>query len=95
MFKTIQVTEEDIANGVRCDSVNCPVGLALKRNNIMKFMVSPLAESDRVRINMFTRDFDAGREVKPFEFNLNLTDNHPLLPQKLREVPNDHRQDPC
>lgn len=76
----IQVTAEDIANGRRSDCHNCPVSLAWNRvmggdykvglgvivqNSCILFWLPKIAQK-------FIFDFDAGRPVEPFEFEVNL-----------------------
>jgi hypothetical protein len=82
----VPVTQEDIDNGVRCDSWDCPVARALWRATGIRFMVWPSGaySIDRSipraslpeRVVNALNDFDSReRAVVPFEFDFEYTDN--------------------
>ena len=84
----INVTQEDIDKGIQGSCVNCPTGLALQRtfpssNYIhvdtvdIEYGINP--ESDEFKsvetpqeVIDFIDDFDNGKPVKPFFFELEL-----------------------
>lgn len=77
----IQVTEEDISRGLKGDCHKCPIALAAykvlgdifqgvtrdtiyyKRGDLIKGFYSN-------KIKQFVEDFDNGRKVEPFEFEI-------------------------
>lgn len=89
-FKTIkvEVTAEDIANGVRGSCRNCPVALAIDRAlkldeyesaNVGKrdWIIDNGERGQRDRIlpraaRYFIREFDSGGWAKPFTFNIRM-----------------------
>lgn len=95
MNKTIRVdvTQEDIFNGVKCSSSRCPVAQALKKivkpefyfsvgiSNFTLMSTSPfkiLAEGVvSSETKDFIKDFDRGFKVKPFSFDLTIPEKYP------------------
>lgn len=80
---SVNVTQEDIDNGVRGDACNCPVALAIGRATEHKYVVMAWREIlltikcnivyriDTPRyVSNFIESFDAKRNVCPFSFNL-------------------------
>ncbi len=73
----ISVTQQDIENGVDCDTQCCPIALAIYRVagqcTVGKHSVE-FASGGRVPLpwcaQQFIRDFDHERDVEPFEFEL-------------------------
>lgn len=74
----IQVTQEDINNGMRRNGNKCPVTLAIKRATGIALVSSGLTICvygrreliPPVAVTEFIEQFDAGNPVSPFEFNL-------------------------
>jgi hypothetical protein len=75
----IDVTADDIRRGRRDDALACPVALALDRATGEPWGVDPkiMIEATYGRmagtppeVASFVCDFDAGREVAPFSFDL-------------------------
>lgn len=76
----VDVTEDDIRRGVRGNHNRCPVALAVQREGFPHAMVSAvICEGDTWRpghlhsptppeVRVFTSQFDAGVDVKPFSF---------------------------
>ena len=73
---TIDVTQDDIDYGVKCDAMHCPVANAMKRHWPMPAVGSeacfPAGRPAKLpkAAQRFTRRFDAGEAVKPFKFTL-------------------------
>ena len=78
--KTIKVTREDISKGMPLESDACPISLAIKRTMKVKRVDVSAYEitvgSTKMSIprsaKRFMLDFDDGRPVKPFSFQLSL-----------------------
>lgn len=83
----IQVTSEDINNGRESHCSECPVALACRRvfpNNVVKvtrqtihlYEINGSEPSGIINLpivaSYFIYDFDEGRTVDPFEFEINL-----------------------
>jgi hypothetical protein len=74
----IDVTQEDIANGVREDGTSCPIALACERAGLYAPNVDNEIATDEGNYNMtaeairFIEDFDSGQPVKPFSFETEL-----------------------
>jgi hypothetical protein len=81
MKKTIEVTRECIAEGVRGSYRYCPVAVALRRAGFR----NPWVYRDTMRFNrrkmtlktppeavVFIREFDRGMTVEPFSFTITL-----------------------
>jgi hypothetical protein len=85
MKMKIEVTAEDIKNGIRTLKCDCPVALALKRAGLRE----PIVNCDKVfffpklhspqdirplpkKVTAFIRKFDDNRPVQPFSFCLSL-----------------------
>lgn len=76
----VEVTQEDINNGERQDSENCPIACALKRlvqNPEVEKSIEFDFEEQRfisrgltLEISNFIAHFDDGNDVKPFSFEL-------------------------
>lgn len=80
----VEVTQEDIGKGVARAPNNCPIALALKRAGWARASVSASAIGFKARgaekfywtyavpenAKSFLFDFDAGRPVSPFSFDL-------------------------
>lgn len=80
----VQVTAEDIKDGLPHRCSQCPIALAIKRgHNINDVQVAPFGHTELLFATVnghsrplppgaaqFVRDFDAGRDVSPFEFDL-------------------------
>lgn len=79
----IEVTQEDIAAGIRGDSCKCPVALAIKRALGERYFVAVNNQGILVsnqdggrilrippRVNMFVRVFDFGMTPIPISFEL-------------------------
>lgn len=62
----IQVTQEDIDNGICGDPLRCPVAKALGRNN-MRILGIPYSNNT---VNNWILRFDMGFKVEPFEFEI-------------------------
>lgn len=81
MMIHVKVTQEHIDKGIPSDLCNCPIALAMKDNftfveingnvrcakneTIYRGLLGPITLK-------FIKDFDNGREVKPFEFDIEL-----------------------
>lgn len=80
----ISVTEDDIKNGKRMDSKFCPIALACKRTEMFgehgvrvdHFKLFKRGSCLKYRLpfvaKAFIHRFDAGRNVEPFEFEVDL-----------------------
>lgn len=75
----IRVTQQNIDNGVRQQYDACPVALALRdatarewqvTKNYAQYALGSLILALPETARDFIRSFDAGREVRPFEFDL-------------------------
>ena len=74
-----RVTLDEINNGKRCDSSNCPIALAIKREMpnsrvaVGCYYVVIDGEASILPTNaaVFLRAFDCGDPVEPFEFEIN------------------------
>lgn len=73
----VEVTAEDIKRGIKVDCLNCPIALALDRCGQPDASVSDSdVEIDGRFIRMpldarrFVQDFDDGKPVEPFAFEL-------------------------
>lgn len=75
----IEVTAEDIAQGSVRNPFQCPVALALKRAinnpNVSVGVYSAYTANDKperlpVAVTRWITDFDSGRGVQPFNFEL-------------------------
>lgn len=75
----INVSQEDINNGIAKSNISCPIGLAIKKIfPYSKIFVNPWTEITvgyfkyKLTKNClrFMRDFDKGDLVHPFKFNL-------------------------
>ena len=75
-----QVTTEDIVNGIANNTEFCPIAACIKRtlkiSELTKESIEPyksLKGNTRLvcTIMAFIIDFDEGRPVEPFEFELN------------------------
>lgn len=92
MTLTIEVTKQDILNGVRNDPCMCPVALAIKRamNNELKHLSVNYKEvwyqtKDNVVVSelpveaiKFIGAYDFRQPVKPFNFTLKVTGKYPI-----------------
>ena len=76
---TITVTQQDIDNGQRRSTCECPVALAASRttgrkayvtNTTLSFTISTVALPEMVRA--FVHSYDARKHVKPFKFDIQL-----------------------
>lgn len=82
----IKVTEQDIERGSRVFSDHCPVALAINRatgrHAIVYHHAIKIGELSRIeypvpdKVREFIQDFDSGKEVQPFEFDLELRDDN-------------------
>ena len=80
----IQVTKQDIKNGVPGQACKCPISLAISRASGMKkvFVEGPSIPLHNYRyfgskpdqIEQFIERFDEGDKVRPFNFELELTE---------------------
>lgn len=87
--KEIQVTQEDIAKGVKENAECCPIALALNRafpecdiadvseSAIVCFDDGSWAEYGSDEIGSFISAFDAGDPVQPFNFTFRADVNYP------------------
>jgi len=73
----IEVTQKDIDNGIRCDIGNCPIALAMTRrfNKRVTIGQSYTLCNDKVvslpfDARTFILEFDDGKIVQPFTFNI-------------------------
>lgn len=73
----IKVTRKHIRKGKRGLSFRCPVALALKEKTKVEWMVGLRYANSRVKLFDlppvavdFIRDFDDGKRVEPFSFEL-------------------------
>ena len=73
----IEVTQDDIRNGVKGDTCACPVALALQRYfstyiQVDAYVVAIGLEQIElpVKVKTFIKDFDNGHTVCPFAFEL-------------------------
>lgn len=76
----VNVTKAHIRDGVQSDACNCPIALALKDALFTEYAV---VVEDGITVNgkvnfstdrkdrKFIRDFDSGKPVKPYWFELN------------------------
>ena len=83
----IEVTENDIEHGQRGDPKCCAIGRALDRAGVMHFgvmgpavlLANELRLSTALLLPPFVQrwilDFDAGKPVQPFSFELNTFEN--------------------
>lgn len=77
---TVEVTEEDIKNGVRCSTTECPIAKAIKRTttgewfyvsgclvmfNVEGTRAIKVVESDENNFINFIGDFDDKKKVNP------------------------------
>lgn len=94
MIVTIDVTRDDIDQGVRTDCMQCPVARAIRRALGLDYDVS-VGPSDMdlgqhtylsvltpAHAAAFMGHFDAGHPVAPFRFELNVPDD--LMAQVTR-----------
>ena len=68
----IQVTGEDIADGERGSIANgtrCPVARALARHGLV-LALCRFTEASKMEVFRFMADFDLGRGVQSFEFEV-------------------------
>lgn len=83
----VDVTAEDIAHGEREDCTKCPIARALRRHKGFEkaYVNDQYVEIDHENRHEnlyrlpqeavdFIRNFDDGKEVRPFKFELDLTD---------------------
>ncbi len=80
--KIINVTQEDIDNGLRTSSCKCPIARAAKREFGLPALISPsfslflLKDYENILFSLpssardFINDFDGERPVKPFSFQI-------------------------
>lgn len=83
----INVTQEDIENGIRHSCFSCPIALAVKRETGCNCSVESANFHLKARIFMmgsyeayfpgkeaedFINNFDGGKPVKPFSFELDV-----------------------
>lgn len=69
----IEVTKNDIKNGITHDCEYCPVARALNNNNILTtFDQLFLSKNCPRSVHRFVARFDSGKLVKPFKFYINL-----------------------
>lgn len=84
--KTIKVTQEDIDTATPCDSNLCPIAKATRRafHRPAKYMAGEAIQvwygsfakggykyyTVPSKCSLFAQDFDAGRQVKPFSFTV-------------------------
>lgn len=78
--RLINVTAQDIANGVRKSTDHCPIALAaIRRCGFSPNEVCVMGEGNldtyfawtyaaRKKVDSFIKRFDAGKPVKPFKF---------------------------
>lgn len=77
---TVEVTAEDIARGVPQNLISCPIALALLRATGRDWIVYETFVEDEGDTKLplpgpavgFISDFDAGRPVRPFAFEVEL-----------------------
>lgn len=87
----IKVTQEDIDNGKKKSCYECPIALAIQRVSVkhlrcdvMNQQVYAVEKDLRpvwIRIlppeaQLFIIDFDAGKSVKPFQFELDIQEKY-------------------
>lgn len=82
MKKKIEVTQEDIKNGIRESANTCPIALAVTRAYGGRVLVNsgviiwdngtgrPQIFSFPENVRQFIINFDKGLQVKPFEFEI-------------------------
>lgn len=73
MITRIEVTCDDIENGVPCVPDRCVLSLAIARHVAKRWVVQHNEIPSIAQ--RFKTDFDAGRPVKPFSFLLNIPDD--------------------
>jgi hypothetical protein len=81
---TIDVTADDIANGVRGRCSTCPVALAVRRvPGLEKWEVGGMSAFYGASsfplpcaASRFIMDFDGGRPVEPFSFEVDVPDEY-------------------
>jgi hypothetical protein len=92
MMVHVQVTSEDIENGVRRDGWKCPVALALFRATGVKYSVGrtvcrQIGQPGRnllpTEIRAWTAAFDSGQFPKPMEFEIEI--NVPTVADVVRD----------
>lgn len=76
----VKVTEQDIAKGIAGDCLRDPIALALRRITGLPWRVEQLycypdtkgrrPHQTPRQVNRFIEDFDNGKPVQPFEFEL-------------------------
>lgn len=88
MKYTIEVTSEDIANGIRMRACLCPVAIAIQRitkryAGVCQSYVDFPDENGRLvtlnaptSVNDFIKKFDSSKEVEPFIFQLDSEDKY-------------------
>ena len=99
MIFTIKVTQDDIDDGIACDSYNCPIAEAINRlllPNIYAnvfYSVGFFHNEENLLIDSslpqeakkFARAFDDYEDCKPFEFELDIPENL-VLTRVIRET---------
>jgi len=81
MLITLEVTQEDIAAGVKQNCYECPISKALTRmgySNVLTSTLGILGTINDIRYRcrippealVFIGDFDKGKTVSPFTFNI-------------------------
>ena len=77
----IKVTQEHIDKGCKLNTLSCPVALAMEEATGDNWSVGSVffwLESKKkaipitIKIRYFIEDFDSGKKVLPFEFELNI-----------------------
>lgn len=92
----VQVTEEDIEDGVQCNICMCPVAQAIKRivkpycevtvgqiiriKNYKTHKVQEIPLSEE--IEEVIKNYDLSRGMKPFQFEINIDSEHLKCPKK-------------
>ena len=88
MRHTITVTDEDIERGVRKSYKFCPIACAMRRKKwdvlaVIEQYAEIDVEGDEVKFKLpydaqkFIVNFDTGKEVAPFEFEVDIDYNGP------------------
>lgn len=80
MIFKIEVTQEDIENGVPCKSLYCPIALAVSRKLGIPVYIgiyTVCAEHNDLaklpyKATKWITQFDIGRKVEPFSFDLDV-----------------------
>ena len=75
----INVTQQDIDNGLRCNQTHCPIAIAVYRCAALSFAVYSINMRYKefniqlpASVQEFIESFDNNKEVQPFSFEVNL-----------------------